>query len=110
MERRPQFEEALSRPESTKWLGDCCSSVPLQERQRLLIEFGDILIKGRVRTPLKDEKLRIADAALQSIRKTRRRQLIVAPECDLRRRTDSLELRFHVVSENGVRLLDEVRH
>ena len=84
--------------------------MPLQERQRLLIEFGDLLIKRRVRALLKDKELRISDAALQSIRKTRRRQLIVAPERDLRRRGNSPEVSFHVVSENGIRLLDEVRH
>ena len=82
----------------------------MKERQRLLIEFADILIERRVRAPLEDEELRIADAAPQSIRKTRRRQLIVAPERDLRRRSDSPEVCFHVVSENGLRLFDEVRH
>ena len=78
--------------------------MPPQERQRFLIEVGDILIKRRVRAVLKDEQLRIADAALQSIRKTRRRQPIVAPEGDLRRRGDSPEVCFHAVSENGIRL------
>ena len=47
---------------------------------------------------------------LQSFREARRRQLIVAPERDLRRRRNSPEVRLHVVSENGIRLLDEVRH
>ena len=84
--------------------------MPLQERQRLLIELRNVLVQRRVRTPFEDQDLRTADAALQSIRKTSRRQLIVAPERDLRRRGDSPELCIHVVSENGIRLLDEVRH
>ena len=73
-------------PPSASGYATTAAGVTLQERQRLLIELCDILIKRRVRAPLEDEELRIADAALQSIRETRRRQLIVAPECDLRRR------------------------
>ena len=82
----------------------------LQERQRLLIELLDILVERRVRSSLEDQQLGIANATLQSIRETGRCQLIVAPECDLRRRGDAPELRFHVVSDHGIRLLDEVRH
>jgi hypothetical protein len=74
----------------------------LQKCQGLLIEFRDMLVQRRVRAVLKHEELRMADSALQSICKTRRRQLIAAPECDLRRRPDSLEVRVHVMSENGV--------
>src|SRR5262245_32572517 len=85
------------------------SSMALQESQRLVIELGDIFVERRVRAALEDQELGIADAGLQSIGKTRRRQLIVAPERDQRRRADSSEMRVHVMSEHGVRLLDEVR-
>ncbi len=67
-------------------LCDCRSGVPLQERQALLIELRDIFVKRRVRAPFEEEQLRIANAALEPICETRRRQLIAAPECDLGRR------------------------
>ena len=46
--------------------------VTLQERQRSLIEFLDVLVQRRVRTPVEDEQFGTADAALQSICETRR--------------------------------------
>jgi hypothetical protein len=104
LDRKPVII-GVSRP-----LGNCGSSMSMQERQRLLIELCDILVKRRVRAPLEDEELRIADAALQSIPEARRRQPIVAPDCDLRRRGNSPEVCFDVVSENCIRLFDEVRH
>lgn len=70
-------------------LSDGSAGVTLQERQRPLIEFCDVLVERRVRTPFEDEELGIADAALESIPETRRRQLIVTSECDLRRRGNS---------------------
>lgn len=91
-------------------LCDRCSGVTPQERQRLLIEFSHVLVDRRVRAPFEDEKLGTADAARQSIREPRRRQLIAAPECDLGWRRNSPELCFDVVGKNGIRLLDEVRH
>jgi hypothetical protein len=91
-------------------LCDRCSGVTPQERQRPLIEFSHVLVDRRVRTPFEDEKLGTADAARQSIREPRRRQLIAAPECDLGWRRNSPELCFDVVGKNGIRLLDEVRH
>jgi hypothetical protein len=86
------------------------SGVTLEERQRPLIEFCDVLVQRRVRALFEDEELGVTDAALQPIRKARRCQLIVAPECDLGRCGNAPELGFHVVSENGVRLVDEVWH
>ena len=82
----------------------------LQKHQRLLIEVRDILLERRVGAFLENEQLRIADAALESLRETGRRQLVVAPIRDLRRRSNAAEVCFHVVSENGIRLSDEVRN
>lgn len=87
-----------------------CSGMPLQERQRVQVELGDILVQRRVCAPFEDDELRIADAAPQSFRKPRRRQLIVTPERDLRRCGNPIEMRFHVVSEYGIGLSNEVRH
>ena len=50
------------RPRGSLWHG--CSAVTLQKRQRLLIEFCDILVEWRVRAPFENEELGIADAAL----------------------------------------------
>ena len=60
-----------------------------------------------VRARTVNKELGVADAALQAIRETRLRELIMP---DLRRRGNVPEMSFHVVSENGIRLLDEIGH
>ena len=91
-------------------LGNRRSGVTPQERQRPQVELGDVLVEGRMRAPVEDEQFGVPDAALESIRESGGRELIVASDRDLRRRANAAERRLHVVSKNGIRLLDERRH
>jgi hypothetical protein len=81
--------------------------VALQELQGLQIEFLDLLIDGRVRTPFKDQQLRIPDITVHLRGKTCGGHLIEASECNLRRRRDSTKLRRDVMGDYGIRLLDK---
>ena len=100
----------LCAPECTGALCDGGSGVPSQERQGLVVEFCDVLIERRVGAPFEHQEFSVADTALQRIRETHRRELIVASERDLRRRGNSPEMSFDVMSQNSVRLLDEIGH
>jgi hypothetical protein len=54
-------------------LGGRCASVTPQERQRTLIEFGNVLIEARVRAPIENEQLGAPDAALRVVSQALRR-------------------------------------
>ena len=86
------------------------SSVAPQKRQRLLIEFLDALVHGRVRTSVEHEQFGISDAVLQSIGETGGRELIAGPDGDVRRSENSSEMCLHIMREDGIRLLEEIRH
>ena len=81
-----------------------------QERQRPLIECLNVLVEGRVRAPVEDEQFGVPDATREPVCETGRRELIVTPERDLRRGDNLHEMFLDVMSENGIRLLEELRH
>jgi hypothetical protein len=56
-----------------------------------VIEFCDVLVERCVRARVEGEQLGVADTARQAVRETRR-ELIVAPERDLRRRGNAPEM------------------
>src|SRR5882724_4599822 len=60
-------------------------SLALQERQRLAVEFGDVLVDRGVGAALEDHQLASRDAALHRLREAGRGDDVVATEGDLRR-------------------------
>ena len=80
-----------------------------QKLQRSAVELFDLLINRRVSTAFEDHKLGITDAILKPIGKASRRQQVALSEGDLRGDSDASELRFHVVSEYCIGLLQEGR-
>ena len=81
-----------------------------QERQRSLVEFLDALVQRRVRRPIEHKQFGISDAALQSIGETGGSELIATPDGDLRRNENSSQMCLHIMREDGIRLLKEIRH
>lgn len=79
----------------------------LEKAQRLLVEPGNVLVDGRVRAGLEDEKFAAFDAVLHRLGETRRAHGVVAAKGDLRRRLDTRELSQCIMSDHRARLADE---
>src|SRR5438034_8302869 len=78
-----------------------------QKSERLPIERGHVLVQWRVRAILEYIQLGIANAALQRVGEPGGGNHVVAPECYLCRSADLAELRFGVVADGRIGLLDE---